>query len=91
MHVHDITHLPWWAVIPLTSITLRAGVTTPLFIVQQRLIARAELLRPLLLEWKDAIKENVTVKSRKANLSVEQANKELMKQVNEYATLESIG
>ncbi|KAH3684831.1 hypothetical protein WICPIJ_004184 [Wickerhamomyces pijperi] len=45
--VHAFTGLPWWAVIPLTTITLRSLWTLPLAIFQRQRIQKQSSLRPI--------------------------------------------
>ncbi len=79
--VHHYTHLPWWGVIVLSTVTLRSLVTLPLAVHQNKLLAKTELLLPTLREYQEAVKHNVVVKSRRAGLSVEEANKRIRKEV----------
>ncbi len=79
--VHELTHLPWWAVIALTTFSLRTIVTLPLAIHQSKVIAKMELLKPTIQEYQEAVKHNVIVRCRRANLPVGEANKVLMKEV----------
>ena len=79
---HDYSHLPWWMVITLTTFTLRTIITLPLAVHQNKIIAKMELLKPTIKEYQEAVKHNVIVKCRRANLPVEEANRILMKEVN---------
>lgn len=45
------------------------------------MIAKLELFQPKLVQYKEALKHSVIIKCRKANMSVEQANKILRKEV----------
>lgn len=79
--MHEYTHLPWWAVITMTTFMLRTAVTLPLAIHQNKIIAKMELLKPTIKEYQEAVKHNVIVRCRRANLPVEEANRILMKEV----------
>ena len=78
---HDYSHLPWWALIMLSTVSLRTLTTLPLAIQQCKLIARLELFQPKLVQHKEMLKHSVIIRCRKANMSVEQANKILKKEV----------
>ncbi len=82
--LHASTGLPWWAVIAGTTATLRLGVTLPLVLHQQHVLARLENLRPQLLEWQTALQHKLTVEGRRANQSADQVN---AKYKSEYATV----
>ena len=79
--VHQHSHLPWWALIMLSTISLRTLTTLPLAIQQCKLITKLELCQPKLAQYKEALKHNVIIRCRKANKSVEQANNMLRKEV----------
>ena len=79
---HDFSHLPWWAVVITSTIILRALLTLPLAVYQSRVLAKMELLIPTLKEYQEAVKHNVIVKCRRANLPVEEANRQFKKAVN---------
>ena len=80
-NVHDHSHLPWWAVILGSTFVLRSAVTLPLAVYQQKILAKMELLMPTLKEYQEAVKHNVIVKCRRANLPVEEANRRIRKEV----------
>ncbi|EFN89339.1 Mitochondrial inner membrane protein COX18 [Harpegnathos saltator] len=52
--MHDYTGLPWWLVIVLTTVVMRATVTLPLSFYQQYIIAKLENLK---LEMDEIVKE----------------------------------
>ena len=79
-HVHDHSHLPWWAVILGSTFALRSAVTLPLAVYQQKVLAKMELLMPTLKEYQEAVKHNVIVRCRRANLPVEEANRRIRKE-----------
>ena len=80
--IHSLSHLPWWGVVITATIVLRSVLTLPLAVYQNRVIAKMELLLPTLKEYQEAVKHNVIVKCRRANLPVEEANRRLKKAVN---------
>lgn len=79
---HSHSQLPWWALIMISTVCLRTLTTLPLAIQQCKMIAKLELFQPKLVQYKEALKHNVIVKCRRANMSVEQANKILRKEVH---------
>lgn len=78
---HDYSHMPWWALIVLSTVSLRTLTTLPLAIQQCKLIAKLELFQPKLAQYKETLKHSIIIRCRKANMSVEQANKILRKEV----------
>lgn len=83
---HEHSHLPWWALIMLSTVSLRALTTLPLAVQQCKMIAKLELFQPKLVQHREALKHKIIVRCRRANMSVEQANKILRKEVctNEF-------
>lgn len=78
---HHYTHLPWWAVITCTTFILRSVVTLPLAVHQNKILAKMELLKPTLQEYQEAVKHNVIVKCRRSNVPLDEANRQVMKEV----------
>lgn len=54
VNLHDITGLPWWATIVLSTILLRSCITVPLTIYQNKIVARIELIA---MEMPDIVKQ----------------------------------
>ena len=79
--VHTYTHLPWWALIMASTVTLRSIITLPLAIHQHKLIAKMELIQPTVAGYKEAVKHKVISKCRRENLPVEEANRRLKREV----------
>lgn len=52
--LHDVTGLPWWATIMLSTIILRSCITVPLTIYQNKIVARIELIS---MEMPDIVKQ----------------------------------
>ena len=67
--------LPWWVIISGTTLLLRSALTVPLAIYQQKVVARIELLKPLISEYAEAIKHNIVVKCRREGQPVEEAER----------------
>ena len=82
--VHHYTHLPWWAVIVMTTIVLRSLVTLPLAIHQNKILTKMELLMPTLKEYQEAVKHNVVTKCRRENVPHKEANRRVKKEVHMY-------
>ena len=81
--VHSFTHLPWWAVILLSTTILRSVITLPLAVHQNKILAKRELLLPTLKEYGEAVKYRVIGQCRRQGLPVEEANKRMKKEVYE--------
>lgn len=64
--VHTATSLPWWALIPLTTFTLRAVWTLPLAVAQRRRIQKQNELRPLVSATNPVLRLNLAKKVQKA-------------------------
>lgn len=54
VQMHDITGLPWWATVILSTVLLRTVVTLPFAIYQNKISAKIELLT---LEMPDIVQE----------------------------------
>ena len=80
--VHNFTHLPWWAVILLSTGILRSVITLPLAVHQNKIIAKRELLQPTLKEYGEAIKYRVIGRCRREGLPVEEANRRMKKEAS---------
>jgi len=82
--VHTYTHLPWWALIVVSTFSLRSIITLPLAIHQHKLIAKLELFQPTVAGYKEAVKHKVITNCRRENLPVEEANRRLKREVGGY-------
>ncbi|KAJ1952210.1 hypothetical protein EC988_003677, partial [Linderina pennispora] len=67
-HGGAATVTPWWAVIVGSAVVLRGGLTLPVFIYQQRAMARAQRLGRVSAAWQH---------SMRASLRLETADKSL--------------
>ena len=79
--VHHYSHLPWWCTILFTCVGLRAIITLPLAVHQNKLITKIELLQPTLRELSEALKHRVTIEGRRSGWSSQAANDEYKKKV----------
>ncbi|CAN3376941.1 hypothetical protein DIURU_001715 [Diutina rugosa] len=64
--VHASTGLPWWALIPLTTFTLRSLWTLPLAVLQRRRITKQSRLRPIVSAMSPIFKHNLAKQVNKA-------------------------
>ena len=81
LNIHTHLHLPWWSVIVISTFSLRALATLPLAVHQAKLVSRIELLLPNVKELQEAVKHRVITECKREGLSVEEANKRMMKEV----------
>ena len=58
--------LPWWALIPLTTFTLRSVWTLPLAILQRKRIQKQSQLRPLVSAMNPILKLNLARRVQQA-------------------------
>ena len=79
--IHQYSHLPWWSTIIFTCLGLRAVITLPLAVHQNKLITKIELLQPTLKELSEALKYRVTIEGRRNGLSSQAANRDYKKKV----------
>ncbi|XP_055620006.1 cytochrome c oxidase assembly protein COX18, mitochondrial [Toxorhynchites rutilus septentrionalis] len=93
INIHDISGLPWWASIILSTVVLRSAVTLPLAIYQNKIIARLEKIT---LEMPDLVKElkkETAYAMKKFNWTEQQArmmyNHSLKKQWNNLVIREN--
>ena len=66
--IHEFSGLPWWALIPITTFTLRSIWTLPLAIFQRK-NSKQSSLRPLVSAMNPVLKMNLAKKFNKPNLS----------------------
>ena len=81
--LHDATGLPWWATIALLTVGVRACLTTPAFITQQRAIARYEGLMPELHQWRSALEHKHRALAEKNRYGAAEATRRLNRDVRE--------
>ena len=58
-NVHDVTGLPWWASIAISTFALRTVVTLPLAVFSARVMNRVELLQPEIQQLSSELKGEV--------------------------------
>lgn len=63
---HTYTGLPWWALIPITTVTLRSAWTLPLAILQRLRIQKQNSLRPIIAATGPVLRLNLAKKALKA-------------------------
>ncbi|KAL7750959.1 hypothetical protein RI367_003539 [Sorochytrium milnesiophthora] len=76
IHTSGSVQWPWWATIASTTLLLRASLTLPLTIYQQRNLARMAALRPLANAWQNVIKEQTRKDCHRAKLGYDAFVKE---------------
>eukprot|EP00052_Salpingoeca_macrocollata_P003749 m.37512 g.37512 ORF g.37512 m.37512 type:complete len:342 (-) comp13618_c0_seq2:104-1129(-) len=86
--LQESTGLPWWATILTTTIVLRSTITLPLAVYQRKVLAKAELLQPTILEWRKALQYKLAVLGRRENKSAEQVTEELNKELRKVVKQE---
>lgn len=59
VELHTATGLPWWALVPITTITLRSIVTLPFAILNRKRILKQHLLRPIVNAMYPILKFNL--------------------------------
>lgn len=64
--VHAASGLPWWALIPLTTIALRGVWTLPLAVMQRLRIRKQNSLRPIIAATGPVLRQNLAKKALKA-------------------------
>lgn len=75
--VHAYSGLPWWALIPLTTIALRSVWTLPLAYAQRKRIQRQSELRPIIAAMNPVLKVNLAKKVQQAQHKAEEAKKKV--------------
>ena len=75
--------MPWWVVIGGTTVLLSTVVMSPLLLYQHKIIAKIELLQPLIKEYAEVLKHNVVVKCKREGLPSHIAIRRLKIEVNE--------
>lgn len=64
--VHQLSGLPWWAVIPAATFGLRAVGTLPLAVMQRLRLQRQNALRPIVAATGPVLRLNLAKKAHKA-------------------------
>lgn len=65
-HIHAFTGLPWWAVIPLTTFTLRGVWTLPLAVMQRLRVQKQNALRPIVAATGPILRSKLAKEAAKA-------------------------
>lgn len=64
--VHTYTNIPWWALIPVATFSLRTVWTMPLAVLQRKRLQKQSELRPIIGALNPVLKLNLAKKVRKA-------------------------
>jgi len=78
--VHTTSGIPWWALIPLTTIAFRSCITLPLAILQRKRTQKQNELRPIISAMGPILRLKLAAKAQVAQLK--------HKKLNENATTE---
>ncbi|CAK9441576.1 uncharacterized protein LODBEIA_P54440 [Lodderomyces beijingensis] len=70
--IHEVTHLPWWALIPITTFALRSAWTLPLALIQRQRIQRQSELKPIVSAMGPVLRMNLAKKAQEAKHMQEQ-------------------
>lgn len=73
LYVHDITGLPWWATIVATTIVIRTGMTLPLTVYQNYILAKVENISLELKDMVNELKKETAIAKKAYNLTDKQA------------------
>lgn len=73
IQVHDITGLPWWATVIISTVFLRTVVTLPFAIYQNKISARIELLTLEMPEIVQGLKRETAIAIKQFKWSEQQA------------------
>ncbi|XP_022107123.1 mitochondrial inner membrane protein COX18-like isoform X2 [Acanthaster planci] len=85
-HCHDLTGLPWWASLVLSTFLLRATLTFPLGIYSQYIRAKVERLQPDIVAMaKHAFVRRFAERARLEGWSEKRAEKAVMGLVKHYS------
>ncbi|CAI5759708.1 unnamed protein product [Candida verbasci] len=69
-NLHEVSGLPWWALIPITTFTLRSIWTLPLAILQRKRLQKQSELRPIVTAMHPILKLNLAKRVQKAKVEV---------------------
>ncbi|XP_015918603.2 cytochrome c oxidase assembly protein COX18, mitochondrial [Parasteatoda tepidariorum] len=81
LEVHEITSLPWWAVIMLTTLGIRSIIVFPLSVHQNQVMARLMNINAGLGAKATQLNEEVNIARRMYNWNEEQAKKVFRRQM----------
>ncbi|GLG96515.1 uncharacterized protein GBIM_03473 [Gryllus bimaculatus] len=73
LHVHDISCMPWWATIVMTTVVLRTTVTFPLALYQNYILAKLDILQLQLKEISKEMGRETSLAVKKFNWTEKQA------------------
>ncbi|XP_003738225.1 cytochrome c oxidase assembly protein COX18, mitochondrial [Galendromus occidentalis] len=73
--IHELSGLPWWASIVISTIGIRVFVTFPLAIYSEANLAKLASLEPEAREINQILKEDTVLAKHKFNLTEQQATK----------------
>lgn len=93
VQLHDITGLPWWATVVLSTVLMRTLITLPLTVYQHRITARLELITGEMPAIVKELKQETVLAKRQFQLTEKQAlalyNRSLKKQWDKLVVREN--
>ncbi|XP_065345864.1 cytochrome c oxidase assembly protein COX18, mitochondrial-like isoform X1 [Cloeon dipterum] len=85
--IHEVSGLPWWASIGLTTVLLRTTITLPLTVYQHKIFARLENIRQEMKDLLPEMKAETAIAIKKFNWDEKQAksafSRSMKKQFNQ--------
>lgn len=72
--IHSVSGIPWWALIPLTTIVFRSCGTLPLAIAQRKRTQKQSELRPIINAMGPVLRLQLAAKAQAAQVASQRAN-----------------
>lgn len=72
INVHDISGMPWWATVILSTIFLRTVITVPLAVYQKKIMARLELISKEMPAIQKELQKEAAIGMKKFNWTKEE-------------------
>lgn len=72
INFHDISGLPWWATVVLSTFLLRTVITVPLAVYQKKIMARIELIGKEMPAIQKELQREAAIGKKKFNWSQEE-------------------
>lgn len=88
--IHAYSGIPWWALIPLTTFTLRSAWTLPLAIIQRKRIQKQTQLRPIVSATSPVLKLNLAKKVQSAKRKAEKSLEGIKKSNSDAQSIENV-
>lgn len=88
--VHSFSGIPWWALIPISTFTLRTIWTLPLAVLQRKRIQKQTELRPIVSAMNPVLKLNLAKKVLSAKRKAEKSMESIQNSKNDNPGVESV-